>query len=285
MSCLIQHLGIVGVGLIGGSIGAAGRQRGLAARVTGWGRSSAKLQEAVARGILDEATDDWGRLANCDFVVVATPVDRIVADVLSLAEHCRAGTIVTDAGSVKGSICSALAGEGRIRFVGSHPLAGSEKTGFVHADPELFQGRVCVVTPEDHTDAGAAQVVQSFWEGLGMQVLTMSPTDHDRRLARTSHLPHLAAAALCHLLELEDRPLTATGFRDTTRIAAGDPELWRAIFEANADAVAAETDRLIEILSQWRVRIANQDWKGLTEDLRVAKVAREAIRDSNRTGR
>jgi prephenate dehydrogenase len=179
---------------------------------------------------------------------------------------------------VKGSICAALEGERRIRFVGSHPLAGSEKTGFVHADAELFQSRVCVITPGDHTDAAAAQVVQTFWDRLGMHTLTMSPAVHDRRLARTSHLPHLTAAALCCLLESEDRRLTATGFRDTTRIAAGDPGLWRAIFEANADAVAAETDRLIELLSQWRDRIAKQDWEGLTDGLRVAKVARDAIR-------
>ncbi len=278
-SPLIQHLGIVGVGLIGGSIGAAVRARGLAVKVTGLGRNAAKLQGAIESGIIDVATDDWSRLADCDFAVVATPVDRIVEDVLALNRHCHAGTIVTDAGSVKGSICSGISGDTAIRFVGSHPLAGSEKAGIAHSDAELFQGRVCVVTPDSHTDAGDLAKVKSFWEGLGMRVLSMTPDEHDRRLARTSHLPHLTAAALSCLLESADRSLTSTGFRDTTRIASGDPALWRAIFEANSAAMLTETDRLITLLAQWKEWIAQQDWQRLTAGLQAAKDARDALRD------
>lgn len=274
----IQHLGIVGVGLIGGSIGAAVRSRGLAETVTGLGRSVSKLQGAVDEGILDDATDDVCELSDCDFVVVATPVDRIVGDVQSFASCCRSAAFVTDAGSVKASICDGVSASKGIRFVGSHPLAGSERTGFAHADANLFQDRVCVVTPNAATDADALRFVQAFWESIGMRVIRMSPDEHDRRLARTSHLPHLTAAALSFLLESADRPLTSTGFRDTTRIAAGDPELWRAIFSANSEAMLQETDRLIDLLTQWRDWMAKEDWLRLTKDLRVAKEAREALR-------
>ncbi len=279
VSPLIQHLGIVGVGLIGGSIGTAARQRGLASKVTGLGRNVAKLQRAVDAGILNAATDDWAELSSCDFVVVATPVDRIVDDILALNSHCQPGTIVTDAGSVKGSICNGIPRDATIRFVGSHPLAGSEKAGFAHADLELFSGRVCVLTPEVQSDTGAIEVVKAFWEALGMVVFSMSPAEHDRRVARTSHLPHLTAAALSCLLETQDRPLAATGFRDTTRIASGDPGLWRAIFEANAAAMLEETDRLIRLLTEWRAWMATDDWEQLANGLRIAKETRDALSD------
>lgn len=276
---MVHHLGIVGVGLIGGSIGAAARQLGFASKVTGMGRNAGKLQKAIQAGILDAATDDLDELSACDFIVVATPVDRIVDDVLALNGICCPGTIVTDAGSVKGSICDGVPQNAAIRFVGSHPLAGSEKAGFAHADPELFAGRVCVVTPQDHSDAAAFDVVKAFWEALGMVVYSMSPEEHDIRLARTSHLPHLTAAALSCLLETQDRPFAATGFRDTTRIASGDPGLWRAIFEANASAMLEETSRLITLLAEWKDWIANEEWEQLANGLRHAKEIRDALRD------
>jgi prephenate dehydrogenase len=279
MPPLVQHLGIIGVGLIGGSIGAAARKRGLAEKITGLGRSAAKLHGAIESSIIDSATEDFADLADCDLVIVATPVNRIVDDVLSLANCCSRQTVVTDAGSVKEVICSRIPSDLGIRFIGSHPLAGSEKSGFIHANAELFRGRVCVLTPDSDTDSAAIDLLRRFWMSLGMVVLKMSPAEHDRRLARTSHLPHLAAAALTSLLQDGDRPLAATGFRDTTRIAAGDPELWRAIFEANAAAVVQETDRLIQLLSRWRDQMTRNDWESLTRELGAAKLARESIRD------
>lgn len=278
-SPLIEHLGIVGVGLIGGSIGAAVRQNGIASKVTGLGRSAARLAAAVKAGCIDAATEDVGQFEDCDLVVVTTPVDHIVDDILAVSRHCRPGTIITDAGSVKGSICNSIPRDAGIRFVGAHPLAGSEKSGFEHADAQLFQGRVCVLTPDDKTHSDALEAVRRFWKALGMIVHEMSPAEHDRQLARTSHLPHLVAAALSCLLYEKDRPFVASGFRDTTRIAAGDPELWRAIVAANASAIQEETGRLIQLLTKWRDYIGAEDWDQLADALRQGKDARDAIHD------
>jgi prephenate dehydrogenase len=174
-------------------------------------------------------------------VVVCTPVDRIAADVRALAAHARPGTLLTDAGSSKREICSELASglpEGVI-YIGSHPLAGSEKQGFEHAVGGLFHHRVCVITPGDTTPRPEYERLRRFWEYLGSTTIEMSADEHDRALAQTSHVPHLAAAAVALTLADANRQFVAGGFRDTTRIAAGDPELWAAILLSNANDVTA----------------------------------------------
>src|SRR5262249_35465902 len=159
--------------------------------------------------------------------------------IIESAAGCRSGALLTDAGSTKARIVKAV--EGRlprgVSFVGSHPLVGSEKHGPEHADPDLFQNRVVVVTPTDATDEALLQHTSELWKSLGARVVVMSPEEHDRALALTSHLPHLSAAALAGILPPKWRELTATGFRDATRMAAGDPELWTAIFSENREHV------------------------------------------------
>src|SRR5262249_31406835 len=159
-----------------------------------------------------------------------TPVDLIAAQVLSAAPHCSRGTVLTDAGSTKSKIAAEI--EDRlssgVQFVGSHPLAGSEKRGTQHARADLFQDRVTVVTKTPRTDLRALERTSNFWRALGARVTLMDPVDHDKAVALTSHLPHLLAAALCQTLRFPE--LAATGFRDTTRIASGDPEIWTGIF-------------------------------------------------------
>jgi prephenate dehydrogenase len=151
-------------------------------------------------------------------------------------------------------------------------LAGSEQNGWEHGDAELFEGRVCVVTPDASTRPDVLERVEDFWRTLGMRLVRMSPEEHDRALAVTSHVPHVVAAALAVQLTDELRDLAATGFRDTTRIAAGDPELWTAILLANADSVSAGIDRVMEQLAAFRAVIASGDESGL---LRLLKIARE----------
>jgi len=277
---LEETISIVGVGLIGGSIAAAVKRRAGVRTVIGVGRRPEKLEPARERGLVDEVTGDLTAAARrSSLMIFCTPVDRIVEGVRTAAEACRPGTVLTDAGSVKQAICEGLQGglpEG-VEFVGGHPLAGSEKQGFEFADPDLFCGRVCVVTPTEQTSPKAAERVARFWRGLGARVLEMTPADHDRALAETSHFPHLAAAALASTLSEQNRHLAATGFRDTTRIAAGDPDLWTAILLQNADAVLASLKRFTDGIRDFDEALRQRDATRLRALLDEARRQREAL--------
>jgi prephenate dehydrogenase len=275
-----QTVAIVGVGLIGGSIARALKWRRAASTVIGVGRDAARLEEPRKKGWLDRITtrmEDAAREA--DLIVFCTPVDRIVNGVREAAASCRSGTLLTDAGSVKGPICAALEGTlpAGVEFVGAHPLAGSEKKGCEFAHPELFVERVCVVTPCDTTSNGARSRVTVFWQMLGMRVIEMTPAAHDRALAETSHLPHLIAATLAATLSPENRELAATGFRDTTRIAVGDPELWTAILLSNADEVLRSLAKFEQSAIQFRRALEARDSQRLQDLLTAAKLNRGEI--------
>lgn len=273
---------IYGVGLLGGSIAAALKQRRLARRVIGIGRNAERLQAAVDAGLLDDFAVDAGVTErDWNLVIVGTPVDRIAGDVRSLAAVSKPGTIITDVGSVKAPILEALGTRLEVapgvEFVGSHPLAGSEKRGFEAAWPELFQNRVTVVTPAASNSTAAVETITAFWQSLGSRVVTMSAGAHDRALATTSHLPHVAAAALAAILQPEQQPLAASGFRDTTRIAAGDPDLWVAILLANRDAVLSSLGELTASLQTFESAIRDGDESRLREALQTAKRHRDAL--------
>lgn len=276
----LDVLTIVGVGLIGGSIGLAVRQRGLARCVRGVGRRGASLERALAIGALDEAfTDVADAVPGSELIVFCTPVDGIAEQVLAAAPLCGAGCVLTDAGSTKGAIVRAV--EARlpagIAFVGGHPLAGSEKRGPDSADADLFRERVAVLTPTAHTDPFALARVAAFWQALGARVRTMTPDEHDAALAQTSHLPHLAAAALAGVVPEGLLDLAATGLRDTTRIAAGDPSLWSAIFLQNAPALLAALDDFAGRLDDFRHALQATDRSALDELLAQGKKVRDAL--------
>jgi prephenate dehydrogenase len=276
----IQTLTIVGVGLIGGSIGLAAKRRGVAGRVLGVGWRQATLDQARRLGAIDEGFLDLTTpVSRSDFTVFCTPVSLIVGQVLAGAAACRSGTLLTDAGSTKAAIVTGLERSlpDGVAFVGSHPLAGSEKRGPGHADANLFEGRLTVVTQTAHTDPGALERVAGFWRALGSRVKVMSPEAHDRALALTSHLPHLLASALAGALPPELHELTATGFRDTTRVAAGDPGLWAGIFTQNQEAVLDALDRLEARLDQFRQALGAGDPAALTTLLEQAKKVRDAL--------
>jgi prephenate dehydrogenase len=166
---------------------------------------------------------------------------------------------------------------GGVLFVGSHPLAGSEKRGPEFADADLFAGRLTVLTPNAATDPAALDRVAAFWQGLGSRTRIMPPEEHDRALALTSHLPHLLAAALAGMLPVELEPLTATGFRDTTRIAAGDPALWAAIFTHNRIALRSALSGFETRMCDFRTALENNDAAALTDLLVRAKEIRDAL--------
>lgn len=277
---MIETLTIVGVGLIGGSIGLAAKRHGLADRIVGAGRHASTLDRARTLGAIDEGVTDYlEAVREANVVVFCTPVDRIVEQVLAAGAVCRPGTLLTDAGSTKAAIVGAV--EGRlppgVDYVGSHPLAGSEKRGPEHARADLFDGRLVIVTPTATTPTLAVERTLAFWEALGARVRLMSPEEHDGALALTSHLPHLAASALAGILPESLRELTATGFRDTTRVASGDPELWTGIFEQNCRAVLDCLSLFTERLAEFRTALESRNHEALHNLLAQGKGARDAL--------
>jgi prephenate dehydrogenase len=229
--------------------------------------------------MIDEAcTDPCQAVASASLVIFCTPVDRIADNIGACAGSCRPGTLLTDVGSTKSSIVRRLAGRlpPGVNFVGSHPLAGSEKAGPENAREDLLEGKLVVMTPIGDPPA-AVWTIGDFWRALGARVETMSPEKHDEVLATTSHLPHLVASALAGVLPQEWRPLTATGFRDTTRLAAGSPELWQAIFLSNQPALLGALDRFRAHLELFREALLRGDGKRLRILLDQGKYVRDSL--------
>lgn len=276
-----QTVAIVGVGMIGGSIGLALKARKLVGRVIGCGRSASSLSEAKRLHAIDEATDDIAAgVATADLVVVATGVASIPGILDAIDTSVRPGTLLTDAGSTKGRIVASWEKRRRSRrgrFVGAHPVAGSHRRGPAAADPHLFTGRVTVVTPAVGTPAADVEQIGGFWSALGSTVYTMPPREHDRILAMTSHAPHVIASAIASATPSEARRFTAGGWRDTTRIAAGDPELWADILLDNAAPVAKALSRIAAATEKMLAALESGDRRRLVSLLTRAKEDRDAV--------
>ena len=276
---------IVGVGLIGGSIGIDLLRGRLAGEVVGIGRRPASLRTARRVGAVTRTTLDLARgVARADLIVVCTPVGRIVEDVLAAAEACPKGALITDVGSTKVEIVTALKKKlpPAARFVGSHPLAGGEQAGAAAAVRGLFRKRVVVVTStavaaEATADEADVKAVSGFWKSLGARVVRMSAEEHDRKVAASSHLPHLAAAALAAATPRDCLPLAAGGFADTTRVAAGDPSLWRQILMSNRDNVLAALARYEDVLAALRRALDANAPADMEQILTEAKRNRDAL--------
>lgn len=276
----ISKLAVIGVGLIGGSIALAARRRGIAERIVGIDRHGETLQRALQSGTIDEGQDDAAAaVASADLTVFCTPVDGIAAQVVQVAAHCRAGALVTDTGSTKAAIVRAVRGRlpAGVEFLGGHPLAGSEKHGLAHASDRLFEDRLVILTPDADTSDNALSQVRSLWTALGARVRVMESEEHDRSLALTSHLPHLLASALAGILPPELYELTATGFRDTTRLAAARPQLWSAIFHANQTHLLSALDRLETQLHHFQQALRQGDRAILEALLQLGKNVRDDL--------
>jgi prephenate dehydrogenase len=267
---------IIGVGLIGGSLAAALRQRKLARRVIGVGRDAGRLEQARTLGLIDLGLTDLAEAASmADVMVFCTPVDRVAEGVRIAAAHVHPGTLLTDAGSVKQPICEAVADVPG--FIGSHPIAGSHRQGMDAANSELFDGRMCVLTPLPSSEAAQLQRLDRLWRSVGMRTVQMSPSDHDQALAMTSHLPHLVASALAGTLSPQNRLLTGTGFRDSTRIAAGDPELWCGILLQNAEQVCAGIEAIRGRLDSFQAALSAGDAAAVRQLLVEGKQNRDSL--------
>jgi prephenate dehydrogenase len=271
---------VVGVGLIGGSIGLALRQRKLAKNVVGIGRRQVSLRAARQVGAVDHATVDLGKgVADAELVVVCTPVGQIVEHVRQAARHCPERTLLTDAGSVKRAIVEPLdVGLARgCRFLGGHPIAGSEKSGPQNASPDLFDGRVTILTPTKNTRAEDYDLIEEFWQSLGSVVVKMTPEEHDETLAVVSHLPHLAAAVLAANVPEKYFRFSGTGLLDTTRVAAGDAELWRQIFLLNRDNLLTALEQYGARLAALHGAIRDGDQEEITRFLTLARKNRDSL--------
>lgn len=281
---------IFGVGLLGGSFALALRARGAAVTITGWGRNEERLRQAYERGILDSFTTDAADACrDADLILLATPVDTFRDSVAGMCRHLKPGAIVTDVGSVKGTLVSRLEAlvSGHARFVGAHPIAGGEASGFEAARADLFEGERCIITPTPKTDRDALRTVTAIWESLGMAVEQMSPDRHDEVFARVSHFPHLVAYALVNAVAGHDGAVlgyAGSGFRDTTRIAQSSPELWSGILMANRDEVLAAGSEFRKKFEQIMNALAAEDRASLKAALARAQTARASVQNRKATG-
>lgn len=274
----IEHVTIIGVGLLGGSAGLAIKAHDPEIRVAGVGRRRSSLDAALAAGAIDTAHLDSAEVApRSDLVILATPVGAFERHLRAIAPVLKPGAVVTDVGSTKaGVVRSAERVLGRDGpFVGSHPMAGSEQKGVAFARADLFSDATCILTPTAHTPPKLAQRVAQFWEAIGMQVVQMPPAAHDKVLARVSHLPHVLASLLMMLPGKGDLDVSATGFRDTTRLASGDPEMWRDILVINRKAIITAIDTFDESLIHLRDLLELADAPGIEKFLTGAKKRRD----------
>jgi prephenate dehydrogenase len=281
---LCRKLTLIGVGLLGGSLGLAVRRRGLAGRVEGYVRRAAGVAECVRAGVADRATTDLASaVADADVVVLCTPLGQMRALAEAMRPALKPGAIVTDVGSVKGEVVrelEPLLAAAGAPFVGSHPMAGAEKMGVAHAREDLFAGANCVVTPTPRTPARALEIVQQLWRGVGGRPLLLSPESHDELVARSSHLPQALAATLVNFVLDESRgaeqaTLCAGGFRDGTRIASGSPEMWRDIALANRQPLARALAEFARRLEEFRAAVERGDAAALGVLLENAKRRRD----------
>ncbi len=294
MTVHFKQVTIVGVGLIGGSMGMILKGQGLADRVVGVGRSLGNLDLAVERGAIDAyERDPKAAMPGTELVILATPVESFAGHLKEWGHVLEPGTIVSDVGSIKGSLveqAESLVPAG-VHFVGAHPIAGKETSGVGVGSVDLFTGALCLVTPTANTDPRALLTVQHVWEAMGAVVRSIDPFVHDWILGAVSHLPHLAAFALMNALtDLEQQTdagnndrcslleYSGGGLRDTTRIAAASPEIWRTIFLGNPDNLLTMIETLEKHLQRFKALIQAKDGPGLEREIAKAREARQRLK-------
>jgi prephenate dehydrogenase len=269
---------IVGVGLLGGSLGLALKARGLAQEVVGWGRRIETLRPALDLKAVDRIeTDLPNACQQADLVVVCTPVECIVPSVLQCLPSLAEDGLVTDVGSTKRAICDQLNSSATRHFCGSHPLAGSDKSGVAYATARLFEDRLTIITPTADTPPPLLARTERLWQAVGSRTLTMSPADHDQAVAHISHLPHIVAAALAAGTPQALLPLAASGWCDTTRVAGGGVELWRQILQENRGPILHALEGFAASLEPWIDALRRNDSQQLEQLLEAGKQKRDSV--------
>ena len=279
-----RKITIVGVGLLGGSIGLAVRRRRLAGEIAGYVRRAASVKDCEQAGAVDYAvTDLLAAVSQADLVILCTPLAQMPALAQQILPALKRGAIVTDVGSVKADVVRELEpiiAKSGAHFVGSHPMAGGEKMGVLAARADLFDNAVCIVTPTKKSDPSAVRQVEQFWKSLGARTLRFTAGEHDLLVSRSSHLPHVIAATLAGLVLDPKWPkaqakLCATGFRDTTRIASGSPEMWRDIALANRKNLSQSVDAFVAELKKIQSALKQGDAKAVEKIFATARQRRD----------
>jgi len=287
-----NNISLIGLGLLGGSLGLAIKQRQLALKSQAYVRRRASITEGAALGVAGLITLDLAEaVQGSDLIILCTPLSQMPVLAAEMRPHLKAGAIVTDVGSVKMTVVQELEPllrEAKVSFVGSHPMAGSEKTGLAAARADLFQNAICLVTPGAHSPVDATCAVQDFWKAVGGSPIRMTPEMHDDLVSRSSHLPHVVAAELANYVLSPAHPkeqalVCANGFRDTTRIAAGSPEMWRDIALANRKNLGRVLGVFIEDLQEFQLALERGDVQAIEEFFTKAKQRREQWRAHSAT--
>ena len=276
-----KRVTVVSPGLIGGSVARGLRRRRLAGEVIVVARHEAGIRAVLQAGAADAGTTDLAKgVAGASLVILCAPVSALPGLVRGAWPHLAPGTVLTDAGSVKRGVVEAARGcpaRPAVGFVGGHPMAGSERSGFEASDGDLFEGKVALLTPTADTPEAAVAEATALWEGLGSTVRQLTAEAHDHLVAEISHLPHLAAYALVSAAEADALPLVGRGFVDTTRIAASAEALWTDIFRENRRPLLDALTRYQAVLSHWRDLAAREDWATLEAELGRAREIRDKL--------
>ena len=282
----IEQVTIVGPGLLGASLAMALRNRDACERIVVWARNRERLADCSGLDWCDHAEENLAAaVSGSSIVVLCTPVESIPSFIPEVMSHSSEDTLLTDVGSVKKEICLAGAthgGKGTGTFIGSHPMAGSEKSGMKHAKADLFEGKTCIVTPSENTPESFLRSLCAFWEKIGMKVHLMNAEEHDRCVARVSHLPHLLASSLAHCLDgITENwdSLCGQGLRDTTRIAEGNPELWEQILLLNRSNLMDALEELELSVTQVKKHLAEEDGTAMREFLETGVRYRKRLND------
>jgi prephenate dehydrogenase len=285
-----RKITIIGVGLLGGSIGLAVKRRKLAREIAGFVRRAVSLRDCEKAGAVDFATTDLlAAVSNSDLIILCTPLAQMTTITKQFFPALKRGAIVTDVGSVKAGVVRELESviqKSGWHFIGSHPMAGAEKTGVAAARSDLFQNAACVLTPTKRTNLAALKKLEQFWQSLGARVLKMDAAQHDLLVSRSSHLPHVVAATLANLVLNPASPkqqaaLCANGFRDTTRIASGSPEMWRDIALANRKNLSRSVDAFVGEFKKFQNALKSGNDKAVEKYFATAKQRRDKWRASS----
>ncbi|HOX54969.1 MAG: prephenate dehydrogenase/arogenate dehydrogenase family protein [Candidatus Omnitrophica bacterium] len=277
---LFNQVTIIGVGLIGGSLGMAIKKNRLARRVVGFPHRKATIRQALKLKVIDKGTLELKEaVKDADLVVLATSTQTIVTLAQKILKLAKKNCIITDVGSSKLAIVSSI--EKRlpkdIKFVGGHPLAGSEKKGVEFASADIFKQSLCILTPTSRTDRGALNKIKKLWISVGASVKTLTPQNHDRILAYISHLPHIIAFSLIQSIPEEFLKLSPRGLKDMTRIASSDPVLWRDIFSSNKRQVLNAVGAFLSSLETFVKLVSSNDAAKLTKILSAIKNKRDKL--------
>ncbi len=277
---------IIGVGLLGGSIGLALKRKRLAKEVVGVGRTIAKLDTALQRGAIDVATDDILIGAkDTDLVIACTPVQSIVDSLSVAASVAVPNVILTDVGSTKQSIIRAA--EGRLspfQYIGSHPIAGGHHSGVEHAVGTLLDGALVVITPSETNPPELVDRMSRFWESMGARICILTPKEHDEALAISSHLPHMVSSALAGATPREVLQFVGKGWLDSTRIAASNSQLWRQILQENHAPALQALKNFATICETWIEALERGDFDQVESLLQAGKATRDAVASRHLSG-